>query len=274
MKKAYLCGGVCFVAAILLQLIFEDIPQGFFAFPVNAALLILWAVVLWIFYREKPNSWLVSTLLDIRTTFWTIGAFLFCCLIAGLSVSRVTTSWWFSTSLFLLLTHLLMVIYRGVRLKRPHSVRFFMNHVGLFLLLVGGFFGNVDQHEWRIKALEGEQILEMYDMSGGVFTLKKDLRIAHAHAEYYPDGMPQSYEAVLLIDGKEATLRVNEPYALSWCDGLYLVGFDHSVENEPAACVLQLVRQPWRRVQWAGIWMLLIGSAMIFVQGVGRKERD
>lgn len=274
MKKTYLYGGVCLVAAILLQFIFGDIPQGFFAFPVNVALLILWAVVLWILYREKRSSQFVITLLDIRTTFWTIGAFLFCCLMAGLSANSVTTSWWFSASLLALLTHLLMVIYHGVRTKRPHSVRFFMNHVGLFLLLAGGFFGNVDQHEWRIQALEGEQIPEMYDMSGGVFMLKKDLRIAHARAEYYPDGMPQSYEAILMVDGKKVALRVNEPYALSWCDDLYLFGFDRSIENEPAVCVLQLVRQPWRMVQWAGIWMLLAGSAMLFIQGVGRKEKE
>ncbi len=271
MKKAYLYGGICFAAAILLLLCFDDVPRGFFAFPVNVALLLLWAVALWILYREKRTSRLVTMLLDIRTTFWTLGAFLFCCLVAGLTAHGVTTSWWFCTSLLMLLTHLLMVTYRGVGSRRPHRLRFFLNHVGLLLLLSGGFFGNVDQREWRVRAMEGEQILEMYDMAGGSVTLKNDMRLQHASAEYYPDGMPQSYEAVLTVDGKEATLRVNEPYSLSWCDDLYLVGYDPQTDGMPAVCVLQLVRQPWRRVQWAGIWMLLLGSALIFVQGVGRK---
>lgn len=271
MKKAYLSGGVCFAVAVLLQLFFDDVPRGFFAFPVNVALLLLWAVALWVLYREKRRSPVTVALLDIRTTFWTLGAFIFCCLIAGLSAHSVTTSWWFLTSLLALLTHLLMVIYRGVGLRRPHRMRFVMNHVGLFLLLAGGFFGSVDQHEWRVRAMDGEQVLEMYDMAGGSVTLKNALRIRRASAEYYPDGMPQSYEAVLAVDGREVTVSVNEPYSLSWCDDLYLVGYDRGREDEPASCVLQLVRQPWRRVQWAGIWMLLLGSVLIFVQGVGRK---
>lgn len=271
MKTAYLCVGAYFVAAVLLQLLVGDVPLDFFAFPVNVALMMFWAVALWVLYRERRHSRVVAVLLDLRTTFLLSGLFLSCCLVAGLTVSRVTASWWFAASLLALLTHLLMVVYRGAAIRRPHRVRFIMNHVGLLLLLAGGFFGNVDMHEWRVKAMEGEQVLEMYDMAGGVVTLDNDLRIARAHAGYYPDGTPQTYEVLLRLDGKEATLRVNEPYALSWCDDLYLVGFEHRAGDEPAACVLQLVRQPWRAVQWAGIWMLLLGSMMVFVQGVGRK---
>lgn len=272
MKTAYIFGGVYFGAAILLQCTVGDVPWDFFAFPVNLALLLLWAVALWVFYREGRHSRVVATLLDIRTTFLLIGIFLLCCLVAGLTSRQVTTTWWFVASLLVLLTHLLMVVYRGVAIRRPHRVRFILNHVGLLLLLSGGFFGNVDLREWRVRAMEGEQILEMYDMAGGTVILKNGLRLRSAHADYYPDGMPQSYEAVLEVDGKAATLRVNEPYALSWRDALYLVGYDcPAVDGEPASCVLQLVRQPWRVVQWAGIWMLLLGSALIFVQGVGRK---
>lgn len=272
MRKAYLYGGAYFAIAILLQCFLGDVPQGFFAFPVNVAFLLLWAVALWVLWREKRASGPVAALLDIRTTFLTLGVFLSCCLVAGLSVHRVTATWWFSAALLALLTHLLLVTYRGLRPGRPHRLRFALNHVGLLLLLAGGFFGSVDQHEWRVRAMQGEQVLQLYDMAGGVYTLKDNgLRITRAHAEYYADGMPQSFEAVLALDDGEVTLRVNEPHSLSWCDDLYLVGFDTPVEGESPVCVLQLVRQPWRMVQWAGIWMLMLGSVLIFVQGTGRK---
>lgn len=271
MRTAYLCGGAYFGAAVLLQLLVGDVPLELFAFPVNAAVLMLWAVVLWVLYREKRHSQLVSALLDIRATFLLIGIFLLSCLVAGLTEHRVTASWWFSASLLALLSHLLMVIYRGAGLRRANPVRFALNHVGLFLLLAGGFFGNADLREWRVRAMEGEQVLEMYDMAGGSITLGNGLRIMRVHAGYYPDGMPQSYEATVMVNDKEVTLRVNEPYALSWCDELYLIGYEHHAQGEPASCMLQLVRQPWRMVQWLGIWMILTGSVLIFIQGVGRK---
>lgn len=268
----FLCWATYFGVAALLQLTTGDVPVDFFAFPVNVALAALWVVVLWTLYRNERQSYTVAVMLDVRTTLILTGIFILCCLTAGLTTRHVTVSWWFVASLTALLSHLLLVTIRGLERNRPHRTRFALNHAGLLLLLGGGLFGSADEHEWRAMAAENEQVEKMYDAGGGAMTPERDLWVKGLRTEYYADGVVQNYEADITVDGKWVTLRVNEPYTLSWRDKLYLAGMrDNNDVDGRAHCVLQLVRQPWQRVQWAGVWMLLAGSIMLFVQGTGRK---
>jgi hypothetical protein len=91
---------------------------------------------------------------------------------------------------------------------------------------------------------------------------------------YNLDGMPDSYEVRLMVDDEEVSLRVNEPYALSLVDDLYLVDYEHVSEGETVGyCILEIVRQPWKYMQWVGICMMMLGSVLLFAQGVPLSER-
>ena len=78
----------------------------------------------------------------------------------------------------------------------------------------------------------------------------------------------------MMVDDDEVSLRVNEPYALSLVDDLYLVDYEHVSEGETVGyCILEIVRQPWKYMQWVGICMMMLGSVLLFAQGVPLSER-
>lgn len=273
-KKTYLQWAVYFVVALVLQLLFHDFPCDFFAFPVNAACILLGCVGLWILHREKPGSWLSKLLSAPESTYVVIGVFLASCLALGFGVDSVTGSWWFVMTLLALLAVLLYTIYRGARRHRVR-VRFLLIHAGLFLALLGGFAGSADTEEWRVLVRSDVPASAAYDAGGSRKMLRKSFRMENFTAEYYPDGIPRDFEALLDVDGEKVTVKVNHPYSLSFSDEVYLVDYEHVPQGQQVGyCVLQIVHQPWKYLQWAGIWMLIAGSVLLFIQGIQLAGKD
>ena len=141
-----------FTLAAVLQLLSGDFPSSFFEFPVNVASLLLWVSVIWVIFREYPESAAGALLASRQTTCITLCAFLTVCIVQGLSPVKVTGTWWFIAAVFALISHLLMVLLRGALRPRPHRTRFILNHGGLLLALAAGLFGSPDTKEWRTVA--------------------------------------------------------------------------------------------------------------------------
>ena len=80
------------------------------------------------------------------------------------------------------------------------------------------------------------------------------------------------YEADLSVDARQVTLRVNEPYNISFGKDLYLVGFDSSYYGEN--CILQIVYEPWKYAALAGVVMMLAGAFLLFVAGPRKRNDD
>lgn len=256
--------------AVVCQALSGNFPSGFFVFPVNAAVMLLWLAVLWVMFREKRESAAIRLMLSRETTMMLIGTFIAVCLIQGLSPVRLTGSWWFVAVLFALLSHIFLVLLRGMGHPRPFRLRFFLNHAGLFIALAAGMFGSPDTREWRTVAGPGVPVSEAVDMSGKPALLDYVFRLDDWDMEAYSSGAAKSYTAVVNIDGeREAVLKVNHPYRLSWRDDLYLSGFNES------GCILQIVRHPWKYAEFLGIIMLLAGAVLIFLQGpAGAAKTD
>lgn len=275
-KKVFIYWSAYFGAVIICQLLFGSFPTDFFAFPVNGALLLFAIAGLWILYKEKRNSWLCALLLDRHTTFILLSLLLVSCLVMGFGGDVLAaSSWWFVLLMTALLCHLLMVIFRGVGMKnRRYKWRFALNHIGLFIALVGGFVGSADTQEWRMVVGKADVTSVAVDASGRHIVLPYELRLKDFNIDYYPGGMPAAFVAGLEINGKNVSLEVNHPYSLSVVDNLYLLDYEHRPAGEsPQYCILQLVREPWKYAQWAGIWMMLAGCVLLFAQGVNaRKE--
>ena len=266
---------VCIMAAC--QAIFGDFPADFFAFPVNLAVMLLWMAVLWVLFREKPGSAAVRLLLSAQSTFILIAAFLACCLIQGFSPARLTGSWWFVSVTFALLTHLFMVLLRGVSRPRPHRIRFLLNHCGLFLAIAGGFFGSPDLRQWKTVLSGTETVSEAVDRHGNVTDTGYGMRLSRLHVDEYENGVPMNYEAAISVGEQSGiVLRVNHPYRLSWMDDLYLTGItDYGRDGAgTGSCIVEIVRQPWKYAEWTGILMLISGAVLLFLQGpAGRRDR-
>ena len=166
--------------------------------------------------------------------------------------------------------------YAGAFRKRPHRLRFILIHGGLLLALLGGFAGTPDTAEWRLPVGKEWPTRQAYTPQYGKIRLPHSLQLKDFDVTYYANGMPQDFQAHLLLDcTKDITLSVNHPYALSPNDDLYLVDYEHVAE--PRFCIVQLVRQPWKYVQSFGIWLLLAGCVLLFAQGLptgmARKEK-
>lgn len=260
---------ICYAAAaVIVQAAAGDFPSGFFEFPVNAAVMLLWIAVLWVLFREKRDSAFMKLMLSMETTLSLIGLFIAACLAQGFSASRLTGSWWFIAILLAFLSHIFVVLLRGMSHPRPRKLRFFLNHAGLFLALAGGLFGSPDTMDWRTLAVIDRPSREAYDMAGHQTALDHEFQLVDRDMESYVNGAPKSYRATVRIDGeKDAVLEVNHPYRLSWKDDLYLSGFN------PQGCILQVVRHPWKYIEAAGILMLLSGAVLVFLQGPAGKER-
>ena len=268
--------GVYFGVALLCQFLLPDFPTAFFAFPVNAALVLLAMVGLWILRKEKPVSPVTRLLASPSTTSILLALLAASCLCLGLTSRPSPSSWWFFFLLTALFLHLLMVFYAGAFRKRPHRLRFILIHGGLLLALLGGFAGTPDTAEWRLPVGKEWPTRQAYTPQYGKIRLPYSLQLKDFDVTYYANGMPQNFQAHLLLDStKDITLSVNHPYALSPNDDLYLVDYEHVAE--PRFCIVQLVRQPWKYVQSFGIWLLLAGCVLLFAQGLPtgmtRKEK-
>lgn len=260
-------GGYVLVAAVA-QWLLGPFPVDWFAFPVGAAVMLLWGVAGWVLCAERRPARLAALLLSPHTTLALLGALVAAAMVQGLTAFGVTTTWWFVAIMLALLTHLLLITVRGIRrFLRPHGWRFALIHVGVLLALGAGFWGAADTHTWRLALTDGRSVRQAVDRHGRLAYMPHTLTLRDFQTEHYADGSPRSHRAVVQIDQAGcAVLQVNHPYRLSWKDHLYLMG------TGPDYCVVEWVSQPWQVVQQAGIGMLMAGVVLLFAQGVGRRQ--
>lgn len=128
---------------------------------------------------------------------------------------------------------------------------FLANHVGLWLVFLGGGLGTLDRVELSMHVSEGQTIEMPFEM-----------RLDEFRMERYDDGMPSYYgsDVTFFSDNgslERATIEVNHPYRRgSWA--VYQSGYDET------GTVFLVVRDPWLPVVYAGIFMLAVGAASLF----------
>lgn len=89
---------------------------------------------------------------------------------------------------------------------------------------------------------------------------------------------PRKYESVVVVKTKfgdvdTVTIEVNKPYKLrGW--SLYQIGYDEKLQKESKLSVIEAVYDPWIKVVYIGIALMLAGAAYLFWQGrlVGSRE--
>lgn len=273
-KKLGLTWAGYFLAALMCQLLFGDCPKAFFAFPVNAAFILLGGGGLWVAWRERPHSFLVRLLSSVHSTFLLLGVLAATCLVMGFTSQPAPSSWWMFFVMTAQLAHLLIVVFARLGGKRRHKVRFALIHAGLLLALVSGFAGSADTQVWRLVARIGQATDRAYDINGRQVGIGHAIRLKQFLVDRYPDGAPRRFDAELDIDGQAATVRVNHPLRLSWSADLYLADYEPTPPGvAPSYCILQIVNEPWKLATGAGIWMLIVGCALLFAQSIPTQNR-
>lgn len=263
-----------FLVALMCQLLFGDCPKTFFAFPVNAAFVLLGGGGLWVAWRERSHSFLMRLLSSVHSTFLLLGVLAATCIVMGFTSWPAPSSWWMFFVMTALMAHLFIVLFAGLGGTRRHKVRFALIHAGLLLALVGGFAGSADAQVWRLVAHSGQTTNKAFDINGRLIDIGHAIRLEQFLVDRYPDGTPRHFEAKLDIDGQGATVRVNHPLRLTWSADLYLADYEPTPTGiAPRYCILQIVNEPWKLATGAGIWMLIAGCALLFAQSIPAHNR-
>jgi cytochrome c biogenesis protein ResB len=94
--------------------------------------------------------------------------------------------------------------------------------------------------------------------------------------EVYPNGMPKRFASDVVVTGKSgkqttAVIEVNKPLEI---DGwkMYQYGFDEEAGTEGKMSILQMVKDPWLPLVYAGIYMMLAGAFLMLFTGFKREE--
>lgn len=289
---------ISIVAGVFLlfavQYVAGGFPVTFFSFPLNIILVVLWLLALWVLYKDYRQTRFCRFLLSLRTTVITFVMFILLCLIIGmvpqhsammpvgeggtfwerLGIHEMTTSWPFLFILLLLQSHLAMITFRGIRNRKGIRWRFLTSHLGLWLALLGGFWGSADTQMYRVPVYKEQPGRMAYAADGRVHYLDYELELRRFEVDYYDNGMPRTYQADVAVDGQEVILKVNEPHSIRFGEDLYLTGYDMHAGDEIRYCVLQVVKQPWKYVQLTGIIMMLLSAVALFIKGPIKRGKD
>ena len=274
MKRSVLIVLTIFITGLLIQAFAGYFPAEAFAFPINAAVLFAALAGLWVLWREKPGGAVCRWLASGNASIALIAAFLICCLILGMKMQHadavsfpgfgnVRRTWWFILISIALMANLFVVILS----RRKKGIRFILNHIGVLVALIGCFFGAPD-HTVSRAIVSGEDVHEAVGENGEIVPLPAAMKLDGFNVELDQRGNVRNYMALIDVDGKKVELRVNHPYRISISEDVYLTSYDRD-NPEPRYCIVEVVRQPWKYLTWAGIVMMMAGSVLMFARGKG-----
>lgn len=259
--------GAVLVAAAVVQWIFGAFPLAIVRFPLNVILMALWLVLLVELYRRRESSRVAQALLSQGATVLSLVLMAAVGIALGLQREPASTAWTTIVAVLFVLSHLTLVTLRGWRNGQGVRWRFVVNHAGLWLALVAGFWGAPDRVQMRTMVQREVPTREAYDMEGRTTMLDCELQLIDFEVEYYAEGAPSMFEAEVAVDGKPVALRVNSPYHRTWSETIYLVSYDQQQPDAARYCVVEVVREPWRWLSVAGIVMLIVGAVLMFAAG-------
>lgn len=401
--EGFIVAGGIVIAGLMLQLTLGNINPTLFASPINLILGALFVIGLLAVHFFANRNKVVRWLSSVYSTIPSIVVLVVLCVILGvlpqfnfdtpkdhlppnffstLGWHSMTTSWPFVLSCMYLLVILGLTTLRRTKQKQGvRDIGFYLNHLGLFLALLGGILGSADLErltmsvtegnlEWRAMDNKGEMrelslaiqldtfTIEEYEpklvviesetgrmlpadrpesyMYEGIGKTTQLAGVTIEILDYYPDavifrdstfsnvvpmkmegatsalkvkatkpGMDNPVEgwvtngsymlphSLLIVDDelsiamppqevkkyssyvtlyteegltKNAVIEVNKPLSVeNWT--IYQYSYDDSMGKYSDTSVFELVRDPWLKVVYTGIFMLMAGALFIFIAG-------
>jgi hypothetical protein len=173
----------------------------------------------------------------------------------------------------IILRRILNFQFSILNLKR--DIPFLLNHLGLFLAMTTATLGNADMQRLKMITAIGEPEWRALDEQGRVKEMPLTIELKKFIMETYDDGSPKRFASEIQIQTKAGTnllttVDVNKPAEV---DGwkIYQYGYDTSMGAQSNTSILELVSDPWLRLVYLGIYLMLFGGVLMFVFGVRRK---
>ncbi len=284
--EGFVIGGGLIVAGLLLELCAGTVDWDAFRWPVNAIVLAAFIVIIMAMALSARKVYAFRFLGSHAAAVPAIVYAVALTIIMGLTrqtvdgrgVNNMLTFWPFVLTYVYLAVILGMVVVKRLRHLSSwrRDVPFLLNHLGLFVALTCATLGNADMQRLRmVTSVEGPEWRAL-DQQQQVVTLPLAIQLQQFIMEVYDDGTPRRFASeiqVLTESGSNihTTVEVNKPVVVEgW--KIYQYGYDTAMGKDSQISILELVRDPWLHVVYAGIAMMLLGAVSMFLLGVRREQ--
>ena len=282
----FIFGGALALIGLILQIILGPVDWGLLAAPVNLILLAIFLafVAAAFIFKNKVSffSWLGSPAAAVPSIAWALGL----TIVMGLTAQIPSKGWFGNMVSFwpFVLCYIWLTVVVGLvalnhitRLGRSwKEIPAVLNHLGLFLTLVCATLGSSDKRELLMTLNEGETVTIASTEDGTTYDTGLSVRLDDFTMETWPNGMPKRFASDVVVKGKSgkkiaAVIEVNKPLKV---DGwkMYQYDYDSEAGVESKKSVLQMVKDPWLPLVYAGIFTMLAGAFLMMIVGFRREE--
>lgn len=179
------------------------------------------------------------------------------CGIEGTWKLQMFRTWGFLAIVVLLMFSLGLVVIDGVRKKL--SISYILSHMGLLIMLWGGFFGAPDVTDAMLVAEKGKATNIACSRDGHAVPLPFEVTLDEFTTTFYEDGLsPKQFTSTLVVAGRTVTTSVNHPLRFK---GYRLYQSDYDRDGNRYS-VLKVVRNPWLPIAFLGMALLAISAIL------------
>lgn len=238
-----------------------SIEQSLWAFPASILLAIAFVVALIVGHKYYKISKAYQALASIKCSLITTTLLAGMIAVEGIWSFTLYHTWPFVIVSLLLLANLGLTILKRWEFRK-RSVGFLANHLGLFLIGTAMLFGAADYETGVLVVEKGEAQQLAMAKKNRLMPLPFAVVLNDFVIDYYDDGVtPQQFRSIVSIDNETYEIAVNAPIQYKGYD-IYQNSYDKEGMNYT---VLQIVYDPWIKMVWLGMGLLLIGALiMIF----------
>ncbi len=188
------------ITGLALQLATGGIDRSALAWPVNlitGTAFTLIVVLSWMLFKK---STFVSWLGSIPAAITSIAMVTFLVLLMGftlqedaqnpiwiqkLGLSNMVSSWPFLFGMIFFLAALGMATVKRLRPFKGRNIGFFLNHAGLYIIILGGLVGSADLQRYTMNLHEGEVVWYANDQDGRQVQMPLALELISFNMEEY-----------------------------------------------------------------------------------------
>ena len=287
MKEGFFIGGGLIIAGLMLQMSVGSLVWTAFAWPANSIVLAGFLTIIAVVFLLRKRVYAFRFIGSHQAAIPTLVYAVILTIVMGLTRQTVDGKWFNYMLAFwpFVLIYVYMAVILGVVVLRRLShltswqrdIPFLLNHLGLFLAMTTATLGNADIQRLKMITVTGEPEWRAMTQEGAIRELPLAIELKQFIMETYDDGSPKRFASeiqILTQSGKniQTTVDVNKPIEV---DGwkIYQYGYDTQMGAMSQTSILELVRDPWLPIVYAGIYMMLAGAVCLFAFG-GLKPFD
>ena len=297
MKEGFLIGGGLIIAGLMLELSVGPVDWDAFRWPVNGIVLAGFLVFIAMIFLLRKRVYGLQFIGTYKAAIPALVYAVVLTIIMGLTRQKSLTpgpspmgegSLWINYMLsfwpFVLIYVYIAVILGQIILRRitncqfsminlKRDIPFLLNHLGLFLALTAASLGNADMQRVKMVTVVGLPEWRAMTEEGIIQEMPMAIELERFIMETYDDGKPRRFASNIIIShpsdalNSYHTVEVNKPVeADGWM--IYQYGYDTQKGAMSQMSILELIRDPWLPLVYAGIYMLLAGAVCHMLRAI------